>query len=109
MKLVDKLKSITDFNFFVSDLLPSDFAGKRMMKSGESPFVGKYDLNRTPYLREIHDFFSPYNNKNVLTLMKGHQLGGNTVYENGVCYRLHPCYKNIMDPNSLVFVVAYKE
>ena len=29
--------------------------------------------------------------------------------ENGVCYRLHPCYKNIMDPNSLVFVVAYKE
>lgn len=29
--------------------------------------------------------------------------------EGGVCYRLHPCYKNITDKNSLVFVVTYKE
>lgn len=29
--------------------------------------------------------------------------------EQGTSYRLHPCYRDITDPNSLVFVVAYKE
>lgn len=96
MELVDKLKSITNFDFYVSDVLPSEFANRRMMKSGESNFVGKFDIERTPYLKEIHDFFSPYNNKNILALMKGHQLGFNATIENGICYRISESPTNMM-------------
>lgn len=91
-----KLQNITKFNYKVSDVLPSEFSKRRMMKSGESNFVGKFDINRTPYMKEILDFFSPYNNKNILGLMKGHQLGGNATFENGICYRISESPTNIM-------------
>ena len=66
------------------------------MRSGESNFVGNFDIDRTPYMKEILDFFSPYNNKNVLALIKGHQLGFNATFENGICYRISEAPTNIM-------------
>jgi len=96
MHFIDKLKLITNFNFNVSDILPSDFSANRIMKSGESNFQGKFDIERTPYMKEILNFFSPYNSKNVLGLIKGHQLGGNATFENGICYRISECPTNIM-------------
>jgi len=95
--MLNKLLDITDFAFEVSEILPSEFSAKRFMKSGETPFSGtKFDIDRTPYLKKIHDFFSPYNNKNVLALMKGHQLGFNATIENGICYSISECPTNIM-------------
>lgn len=96
MNIFQKLNSITNFDFSVSDVLPSEFANRRLMKSGESNFIGRFDIERTPYLKEIHDFFSIYNSKNVLSLMKGHQLGGNATFENAICYRISEAPTNIM-------------
>ena len=100
MNFLQKLRLITNFNFEVSDILPSEFSSKRIMRSGESHFVGNFDIDRTPYMKEILDFFSPYNNKNVLALMKGHQLGFNATFENGICYRISECPTNIMLVNA---------
>jgi len=95
--MLNKLLKITNFAFEISDILPSEYSRRRFMKSGESPFDGtKFNIDKTPYLKEIHDFFSPYNNKNVLALMKGHQLGFNATIENGICYRISECPTNIM-------------
>jgi len=96
MNFKDKLQLITNFNYEVSDVLPSVFSSKRIMRSGESNFVGKFDIDRTPYMREPLDFFSPYNNKNVMAMIKGHQLGFNAMFENGVCYRISEAPTNIM-------------
>ncbi len=96
MQILNKLNLITNFNFEVSDVLPSVFSSKRIMRSGESNFVGNFDIERTPYMIEPLDFFSPYNPKNVMALMKGHQLGFNASFENGICYRISECPTNIM-------------
>ena len=94
--MLNKLLDITKFRYEISNVSPSEFAGKRTMLSSESKFKGKFDIERTPYMKEPLNHFSPYSPINVWALMKGHQIGSNAMLENGFCYRISECPTNLM-------------
>ena len=94
--MLDKLLHITNFRFEISNIKPSEYCNTRNMLSSESKFKGKFDINRTPYMKKVIDHFSPYSNKNVIALMKGHQIGANALLENAFCYRIKHCPTNMM-------------
>ena len=92
------INNILDFDFRISDILPSDYAqNNRVMSSEVSKFTGKYDYNITPYQREIVDCLSPYSPINVISVMKGVQIGISAgVIENGIAYRKSEAPTNMM-------------
>jgi phage terminase large subunit GpA-like protein len=47
----------------------------RVMTTATSPDVGPYRTSRTPYLKEIMDCLSPHNKTQVITFVKGAQVG----------------------------------
>ncbi len=96
--MLNKLLNITDFSFHVSDILPSHYAEtKRYMTSDVSKFQGKFSYDKTPYTREIIDNLSPYSPVNVVSIMKGLQIGISAgVIENGIAYLISENPTNIM-------------
>lgn len=96
--MLNKLHQITNFAFEVSDVLPSEYAEKnRIMSSDVSKFTGNFSYDKTPYTREIIDCLSPYSPVNVISVMKGLQIGISAgVIENGIAYLISENPTNIM-------------
>lgn len=89
---------IKSAGFAFSDMLPSEWAERnRYFTSAVSPFPGKMDWNRTPYLREILDLLSPYSPIKEIGIMKGAQIGfTTTVIESGIGYTISENPGNIL-------------
>lgn len=70
---------INSGSHFISKVKPSEWAEKnRVMSSEVSPFPGKFSYDKTPYLKEVADCFSPGHLARVVAVMKGVQLGFST-------------------------------
>ena len=94
MSLQLQLADILDFSVSrISDMLPSEWAEKNMrITSGQ--FKGRLSYDRTPYFRDVVNFFSPYSNFTEGALMGGSQLGkSQTVIYPAICYTIaeRPC------------------
>lgn len=85
-------------NTMLSTVRPSQWAEeKRFMTTDVSNFPGKFNYDRTPYLREVVDCLMPDHPSREIAVMKGAQIGFSTgVIENGIGWLIseHPC--NIM-------------
>jgi phage terminase large subunit GpA-like protein len=94
----EKISKLLNFNFKVSDELPSVWSEKhRMMSSEVSNFTGSFSYDRTPYTREIIDNLSPYSPINYVAIMKGLQIGLSAgVIENGIAYIIGEHPTNVM-------------
>lgn len=58
------------------DLLPSEFAEKyRTLTSDVSSIIGKFKYDYTPYLREVVNRLSPYDEASVIIIQKSAQIG----------------------------------
>lgn len=72
-------------DYLVSKIKPSEWAGRRVMSSDVSAFAGPFSYDRTPYLREVVDCFSPDHPARTIAVMKGAQIGFSTgVIENAI-------------------------
>lgn len=82
----------------LSDISPSDWAEKhRVMSTDVSPFPGPYRYYRTPYVEEIINRLSPFDNARVVALMKGAQLGISAgLIENGIGWIISQSPSNIL-------------
>lgn len=68
-------------------LLVSEWADKhRILTSDASAVPGRWDTNKTPYLREIMDCLSPSSPVTDIVFMKGSQIGGSECAINMVAY-----------------------
>jgi len=94
MSLQLQLADILDFSVnMISDMLPSEWAEQRM-RITTGRFQGPLGYNRTPYFKDIADFFSNYNPYNEGALMGGAQLGkSKTVIEAAIAWLIseRPC------------------
>lgn len=70
----------------LSDISPSEWAELyRELSTDGTPFPGKFSYDRTPYLREPVNQLSPASAAQIVTVMKGAQIGFSTgVIENGI-------------------------
>lgn len=94
-QLLDLLHSIPTNQL---DLLPSEYAEKyRTLTSDVSSIIGKFKYDYTPYLREVVNTLSPYNEASIIAVMKAAQIGYTEgVIVNGILWLIanNPC--NIM-------------
>ena len=68
----------------------SDWADEyRVLNQSYAAESGKWRTDRTPYLREIMDAFSPSNRCEFVTIMKGAQLGFTEALTNMLGYIIH--------------------
>ncbi|MBP7735943.1 MAG: phage terminase large subunit family protein [Spirochaetes bacterium] len=83
--LTTSFLNITDTKEF---LKPSEYNEQvRYLPPGLTPFPGYYDYNRTPYLREIVDRFSPLDPCHEIDVMKSAQIGATVgILESGIAY-----------------------
>lgn len=74
---VDLVEEFEQFRLAkISNIKPSQWAEqKRVMTSDVSPFPGPFSYDRTPYARELADFFSPDHPGRVGAIIKGAQIG----------------------------------
>ncbi len=84
------------FNAIAAGLKPdpcepmSEWADKyRLLNQTYAAEPGKWRTNRTPYLREIMDAFSPSSRCEFVTIMKGAQLGFTEALTNMLGYIIH--------------------
>lgn len=70
----------------------TEYVNDKRIMPPESRIPGPYDVNYTPYHREIQDNLSAGSPIRITTLMKAHQLGATTIAENVICYWMdeHP-------------------
>jgi len=82
----------------LSTLTPSEWAeARRMMSTDVTPFPGKFNYDRTPYLREVVDNLSPNSSAQMIAVMKGAQIGFSTgVIESGVGWIIEESPGNIL-------------
>lgn len=81
-------------------LTPSDWADKyRFLSSSASAEPGRWRTSRTPYLREIMDRLSPYDECEEISIMKGAQLGFTEAGFNAIGYFIH------LDPCSIMYIM----
>lgn len=86
-------------------LLPSDYSEEtRYLPKELTPFPGYYDYNRTPYLKEIVNNFSPLSPIREVALMKPAQWGATTgILEAIIAYFMGSC------PRPQLYISADKE
>jgi len=91
--------------FTLSTQKPSEWAEEhRVMTSDVSPFPGRFNYNRTPYLREIVDTLSPNHPARIIAIMKGAQIGFSTgVIESGIGYIIS------QQPGNILFLSGHQE
>lgn len=62
---------------------------KRVMTAGTSGRPGKFDFNKTPYLREIHECLSEYTDIYELAIIKATQVGATELMLNWTLYCIY--------------------
>lgn len=79
---------------------PSDWADKyRFLSSSASAEPGRWRTSRTPYLQEIMDRLSPYDECEEISIMKGAQLGFTEAGFNAIGYFIH------LDPCPIMYIM----
>jgi len=77
-KLIEIITDVLDhIDFTDKSILPSDFAEAHIILDSaiSSLRSGKFSYDLTPYLREVVDTASPYNEASIIVVMKGAQIG----------------------------------
>lgn len=89
----------------LSDILPSEFAEKHRMMTGDITAVpGPFRYENSPYTKEIVDCISPSHPARIVAFMKGGQSGVSTsVIENGIGYIMSQA------PGNILFLVGHEE
>ncbi|MDP3853162.1 phage terminase large subunit family protein [Phenylobacterium sp.] len=64
----------------------ADWSAKHRHFGDDSPYPGKYDATRAPYLVEIHDKLSPFDPTSEVPIIKCAQSGGSVTAENWIGY-----------------------
>lgn len=103
---VDLIEEFEQFRLAkVSNIKPSDWAeSKRIMTSEVSPFPGPFRYKRSPFAREIVDFFSPDHPGRIGAIMKGVQIGlTSSVIENAIGWIID------QNPGNILYLSGAKE
>jgi phage terminase large subunit GpA-like protein len=106
MNFQNQLFSLIDSHELIHEkILPSKWAEQnRSMASENSPWPGKFNWDRTPYMREILDCISPDHAARIIAIMKGAQIGCSTaVMENAIGWII------AQNPGAIYFLTGDKE
>lgn len=106
MMFIDQIIDILEGSKqFLSTLKPSEWTElNRVMTTDVSPFPGKFDYSRTPYLRDVVDCLSPTHPAKIVSVMKGAQIGFSTgVIESGIGWIISE------NPGNILFLTGHSD